>query len=69
MTFVNEGLPDRMIRLVAGIALAYFAWMAWPGTAGLIFLVVSAIAIVTGLVGWCPLYALFNVSTNKRAGA
>lgn len=69
MTFVNEGVLDRVIRLLAGIALAYFAWVAWPGIAGLILAVFSAIAFVTGLVGWCPLYALFDVSTNKRVGA
>ena len=76
MTFMNEGVWDRVIRILAGIALGYAAWMTWPasimsrtGTVSLVFLVIGAIAFVTGLVGWCPAYALFDVSTKKRVGA
>ncbi len=64
MTF-NEGAWDRVIRIFTGIALAYVAWMTWSGP-GIVFLVIGAMAIVTGLVGWCPAYTLFDVSTNKR---
>jgi hypothetical protein len=34
----------------------------------LVFIVIGAVAFVTGLVGWCPLYSLFDVSTKKRVG-
>ena len=66
MTFVNEGLWDRLIRLVIGVVLGYFAWMTWPGTAAMVYLMIGAIAFVTGLVGWCPAYALFGFSTRKK---
>lgn len=75
---MNEGLWDRAIRILAGIVLGYAAWIVWPGTANLmsgtgalslVFLVIGAIALVTGLVGWCPVYALFNVSTKKTVAA
>jgi hypothetical protein len=76
MTFMNEGTWDRVIRILAGIALGYAAWMTWPasvlsrpGVVSIMFLVIGAIAFVTGLVGWCPAYALFAVSTKKRVGA
>jgi amino acid transporter len=76
MAFMNEGTWDRAIRILAGIALGYAAWMTWPasvmsrpGAVSIVFLVIGAIALVTGLVGWCPAYALFDVSTNKRVGA
>ena len=39
------------------------------GTVSLVFLVIGAIAFVTGVVGWCPVYALFDASTRKRVGA
>jgi hypothetical protein len=42
--------------------------MTWPGTLSVVILVVGAIALVTGVVGWCPAYALFNCSTKKVAG-
>jgi hypothetical protein len=76
MAFMNEGTWDRAIRIGAGIALAYAAWttrpasvMSQPGTVSIVFLVVGATALVTGVVGWCPAYALFDVSTRKRIGA
>lgn len=69
MTFINEGIWDRVIRILAAIALGYAAWTTWPGTAGIVFLVIGAIALVTGLAGWCPAYALFGISTKKKVGA
>jgi hypothetical protein len=69
MTFVNEGVWDRVIRLVIGLALGYAAWVWWPGTAAMVYLVIGAIAFVTGFVGWCPAYALFGFSTRKKVGA
>jgi hypothetical protein len=69
MTFVNEGVWDRLIRLVIGLALGYAAWMTWPGTAAIVYAVIGAIAFVTGLVGWCPVYALFGFSTKKKVRA
>lgn len=78
MTLMNEGLWDRVIRILAGIALGYAAWLTWPateslmsrsGTVSIVFLVIGAIALITGLVGWCPVYALFGVSTKKKVGA
>ena len=76
MTFMNEGVWDRVIRILAGSALGYAAWMTWPGTASLmsrpgavslVFLVIGAIAFVTGTVGWCPVYRLFDFSTKKQS--
>ena len=68
MTF-NEGAWDRMIRMLASIALGYAAWTTWPATVSLVFLAIGAVVFVTGLVGWCPAYALFKVSTKKHVGA
>jgi hypothetical protein len=68
MTFVNEGLWDRLIRLLVGAAFGYAAWMTWPGTAALVYVVIGAIAFVTGFVGWCPAYTLFGFSTKKKVG-
>ncbi|RPI56511.1 MAG: DUF2892 domain-containing protein [Acidobacteria bacterium] len=68
MTF-NQGGWDRVIRILAGIALAYAAWLTWPATASVVFVVIGAIVFLTGLVGWCPAYALFGLSTKKRASA
>lgn len=77
MTF-NEGVWDRVIRTLVGIALGYAAWMTWPagaaifsraGTTSLVLLVLGAEVLVTGLIGRSPMYALFDISTKKRVGA
>jgi hypothetical protein len=39
------------------------------GGPALVLLVMGAIAFVTGLVGWRPADAIFNVSPKKRVGA
>lgn len=68
MTFANEGTWDRIIRILAAVVLGYVAWVTWPGTIALVSLVIGAIALVTGVVGWCALYALLGISTRQRAG-
>ncbi|MGZ6373102.1 MAG: YgaP family membrane protein [Candidatus Limnocylindria bacterium] len=61
---INEGPIDRMIRIALGIALVASAVLGGPG-APLLYLIwlVAAIALVTGVVGFCPLYAIFRFST------
>jgi len=61
----NVGSADRTFRIVLGLvllALAFFVisgfWAAVAGLFGVIFL-------VTGIVGWCPLYWPFKFSTRK----
>jgi hypothetical protein len=64
---VNEAPLDRAIRIVLGIVLAIAAvsgtfvapwlYVAW---------VVTALLLVTGITGFCPLYALLRVSTVRR---
>jgi hypothetical protein len=65
---INEAPADRIIRIVAGIALGAVA-IGGAVTAPLLYVVwvVAAIALVTGIVGYCPLYALLRVSTKSRA--
>ena len=69
MTFANEGIWDRLLRVLIGIALGYAAWIAWPGIVAITYLVIAVIALATGLVGWCAAYAIFGISTAKNKTA
>ena len=69
MTFTNEGTWDRVIRMLVGFVLGYAAWVTWPGLISIVSLVIGAIALVTGLAGWCPAYAILGLSTRKKAAA
>ena len=53
---------ERGVRVVGGAALASLAF--W-GPANPLFLL-GLIPLATGLVGWCPPYALLGVSTCRR---
>ncbi len=69
MKFVtNEAPIDRVIRTVLGIGLAALA-LGGTVTAPLLYViwVVAAIAVVTGIVGFCPLYAVLRISTKRAA--
>jgi hypothetical protein len=65
----NEGGVDRIIRILAAFVLAGIGWMIAPGIVGGLFFVVAIIAFVTGVMGWCPAYALFHISTSRGARA
>ena len=69
MTFTNEGTWDRVTRILVAFGFGYAAWVTWPGTISVVALMIGAIAIVTGLAGWCPAYAIFGFSTKKKAAA
>jgi hypothetical protein len=58
----NIGSTDKIIRLILGIVvLSLYFW--GPQTAwGLI----GIIPILTALVGYCPIYRLFKLSTLKK---
>lgn len=65
---VNEAPIDRIIRIIAGIGLAALA-AAGTLTAPVLYVVwlVAAILLLTGIVGFCPLYALLRTGTKRAA--
>jgi uncharacterized membrane protein len=63
----NEGTVDRIVRVVAGIALIAAGFFAVTGTIGIIMIIVGAILLLTGAIGFCPLYALFKISTLRQS--
>ena len=67
---INEAPIDRVIRIVLGIALAAVA-LGGAVSSPLLYVVwvVAAIALGTGIVGFCPLYAPFAFSTRSRTAA
>ena len=63
-SFMNEADWDRILRVLLGVGLLYLGWAGVVGGAlGLVFKLVGFVPLVTGLVGWCPAYALFGFST------
>ncbi len=62
----NVGSTDTIIRVVIAIALAAAAFLMDVNQIVQIgLLVLSAIALLTGVVGFCPLYRVLGVRTCK----
>lgn len=62
---VNEAGWDRLFRVGLGVALLVIGFAVMDGTAGLVVGIVALVPLLTGIVGWCPLYSLFGFRTNK----
>lgn len=65
MFTLNMGGIDRIIRIVAGLVLIVLGFFVLSGTWGIVVGIVGFIPLLTGLIGWCPLYLPFKISTRK----
>ena len=63
---INESKFDRIIRVLIGVALvALNLLQVVSGPLGVVSLVLGAILLITGVVGFCPLYALLKIRDRK----
>lgn len=58
----NEGTIDRIIRVVVGLALLALI-VVFPDASWKWWGLVGLVPLLTGLVGTCPLYSIFGLST------
>lgn len=58
---VNIGFIDRILRIIAGLALISLAFVG-PHT---VWGWVGVIPVITGLTGWCGAYTLLGINTCK----
>jgi hypothetical protein len=61
----NVGDTDRVIRVVAGVAILCLFFLL-QGDARWIALL-GIVPLATGVIRWCPAYRLFGFTTGKRA--
>ncbi len=57
----NVGGADRLIRVILGMATvaAGFYFQSWWGAIG-------TVPIMTAVIGWCPAYLPFGLSSCKK---
>ena len=60
----NLSNADRLIRVLfsAVIATLYLTNVI-SGTVGMVLLVLAGVFVATSLISFCPLYAIFGIST------
>ncbi|MDA8381874.1 MAG: DUF2892 domain-containing protein [Betaproteobacteria bacterium] len=62
---LNEGVADRVIRVIIGIVLLALVFVGPRTPWGWIGL----LPLVTGIIGWCPAYSLFRIRTTPARKA
>jgi len=64
---LNMGTIDRIIRLIAVVIIAalYLSGQL-SGLAAIILGIVAVALLVTSVIGWCPAYAPFGLSTRTK---
>ncbi|MBT8183640.1 MAG: DUF2892 domain-containing protein [Eudoraea sp.] len=63
----NMGSVDRVLRTIAAIIFVglYFTGTV-TGTIGQVLIVLAAVFLITSLIGFCPLYTPFGLSTCPK---
>ena len=56
---MNEGAVDRAIRVIVGLAIVSLVFIG-PKTPWAWF---GLVPLLTGVIGFCPAYALFGLNT------
>lgn len=63
----NQSNIDRIVRVITGILLLYLGFGgALNGALAVVADVLGLVLLLTGAVGFCPLYAMFKLSTLKK---
>lgn len=57
------------MRLVVGVVLGVLAYQALSGVLAVVAYIIAAVALVTGLVRYCPANALPGIDTCGRESA
>ena len=63
----NMGSFDRTFRiLIAAVIVVLYFSGSITGTLGIVLMIVAGVFVLTSLLGSCPLYIPFGISTCKK---
>lgn len=66
MTYANQSNLDRSLRILVGLLMLIAGWTdSVTGVWGIALEVFGWVPLITGAIGWCPVYALLGISTRK----
>jgi len=68
MTYMhmNEGIGDRIFRVCAAIVFFFIALKVTSLVISTILAIIGFILLMTGALGYCPFYFLFNINTRVK---
>lgn len=63
----NMGTLDKVIRIVLALVGGYLLISGLiQGALGIVVGILAAIFLITSIIGFCPLYTIFGISTAKK---
>jgi hypothetical protein len=62
----NEGILDRLIRIILAEVFLVLALFWFGGVMQIVLYILSLMMAVTAVIGFCGLYKIFGLSTNKN---
>jgi Na+/phosphate symporter len=62
----NESKKDRIIRAIVGVGLLLFGYAVLGGALQVIAYILGIISIITAITGFCLIYKLLGIDTNKK---
>ena len=69
MSYQNLSSLDRTIRILLGLLMLGAGWTFRAGEMEIWLIALRIFAwfpLVTGALGWCPVYAILGLSTRKQ---
>lgn len=64
----NEAGWERLIRVIVGFVLIAIGYMVHSisETAQLAAIIIGGVLVLTGLIGYCPIWHMLGISTRKK---
>ncbi|MFO7593832.1 MAG: DUF2892 domain-containing protein [Pseudomonadota bacterium] len=64
---INMGMTDRIIRLIVVLIIAgLYVTGQISGIAAIILGIIAVVFLLTSIIGFCPAYFPFGISTHKN---
>ena len=65
LSFSNTSPLERLVRVALGVLMLSLGWQESAGWA-FALRIFALYPLITGLAGWCPIYALLRWSSKSR---
>ena len=62
----NESSLDRIVRVVLAVVFYILGAYVFMGTLSVVFYVLALVMLLTAITGFCLLYKLFGINTDKK---
>lgn len=66
LNFRNLAAWEQSVRIAAGVIMLVLGWTLWSTPWMLVLRVLALYPLITGIVGWCPIYALLRLDSRSH---